>query len=150
MKVYSSKDMKRFNHLLGEIESVYHEMALKFGQSDSVMNILYTICDYGESCPLQEICRRSGISKQTINSGLRKLETEGIVYLEQAGARGKNVCLTEKGKALAEDTAIRVIEAENGILASWSKEDVEKYLELMECFLVAIKEKAKEIDRGSL
>ncbi len=150
MKVYSSKDMKRFNHLLGEIEAVYHEMALKFGQSDSVMNILYTICDYGESCPLQEICRRSGISKQTINSGLRKLETEGIVYLEQAGARGKNVCLTEKGKALAEDTAIRVIEAENGILASWSKEDVEKYLELTECFLVAIKEKAKEIDRGSL
>ena len=150
MKVYSSKDMKRFNHLLGEIEAVYHEMALKFGQSDSVMNILYTICDYGKSCPLQEICRRSGISKQTINSGLRKLETEGIVYLEQAGARGKNVCLTEKGKALAEDTAIRVIEAENGILASWSKEDVEKYLELMECFLVAIKEKAKEIDRGSL
>lgn len=142
--------MKRFNHLLGEIESVYHEMALRFGQSDSVMNILYTICDYGESCPLQEICRRSGISKQTINSGLRKLETEGIVYLEQAGARGKNVCLTEKGKELAENTAIRVIETENGILASWPKEDVEKYLELTEHFLVAIKEKAKEIDRGCL
>lgn len=142
--------MKRFNHLLGEIESVYHEMALRFGQSDSVMNILYTICDYGESCPLQEICRRSGISKQTINSGLRKLETEGIVYLEQAGARGKNVCLTEKGKELAENTAIRVIETENGILASWPKEDVEKYLELTERFLVAIKEKAKEIDRGCL
>lgn len=150
MKVYSSKDMKRFNHLLGEIEAVYHEMALKFGQSDSVMNILYTICDYGESCPLQEICRRSGISKQTINSGLRKLETEGIVYLEQTGARGKNVCLTEKGKALARNTAIRVIEAENGILASWPKEDVEKYLELTERFLIAIKEKAKEIDRGCL
>lgn len=150
MKAYSSKDMKRFNHLLGEIESVYHEMALRFGQSDSVMNILYTICDYGESCPLQEICRRSGISKQTINSGLRKLETEGIVYLEQAGARGKNVCLTEKGKELAENTAIRVIETENGILASWPKEDVEKYLELTEHFLVAIKEKAKEIDRGCL
>ena len=64
MKACSSRDMKRFNHLLGEIEAVYHEMALKFGQSDSVMNILYTICDYGESCPLQEICRRSGISKQ--------------------------------------------------------------------------------------
>lgn len=148
MKAYSSKDMKRFNHLLGEIEAVYHEMALKFGQSDSVMNILYTICDYGESCPLQEICRRSGISKQTINSGLRKLEAEGIVYLEQAGVRGKNVCFTEKGKELAEDTAIRVIEAENGILASWPKEDVEKYLELTERFLIAIKEKAKEIDRG--
>lgn len=150
MKACSSRDMKRFNHLLGEIEAVYHEMALKFGQSDSVMNILYTICDYGESCPLQEICRRSGISKQTINSALRKLEREGIVYSEQAGVKGKNVCLTEKGKELVGDTAVRVIEAENGILASWPEEDVKKYLELTERFLVGIKEKAKEIDAGSL
>ncbi|MCI9682260.1 MAG: winged helix-turn-helix transcriptional regulator [Lachnospiraceae bacterium] len=150
MKACSSRDMKRFNHLLGEIEAVYHEMALKFGQSDSVMNILYTICDYGESCPLQEICRRSGISKQTINSALRKLEREGIVYSEQAGVKGKNVCLTEKGKELVGDTAVRVIEAENGILASWPEEDVKKYLELTERFLVGIKEKAKEINTGSL
>ncbi|MCI9307312.1 MAG: winged helix-turn-helix transcriptional regulator [Lachnospiraceae bacterium] len=150
MKACSSRDMKRFNHLLGEIEAVYHEMALKFGQSDSVMNILYTICDYGESCPLQEICRRSGISKQTINSALRKLEREGIVYSEQAGVKGKNVCLTEKGKELAGDTAVRVIEAENGILASWPEEDVKRYLELTERFLVGIKEKAKEINTGSL
>ena len=150
MKACSSRDMKRFNHLLGEIEAVYHEMALKFGQSDSVMNILYTICDYGESCPLQEICRRSGISKQTINSALRKLEREGIVYSEQAGVKGKNVCLTEKGKELAGDTAVRVIEVENGILASWPEEDVKKYLELTERFLVGIKEKAKEINTGSL
>lgn len=150
MKACSSRDMKRFNHLLGEIEAVYHEMALKFGQSDSVMNILYTICDYGESCPLQEICRRSRISKQTINSALRKLEREGIVYSEQAGVKGKNVCLTEKGKELVGDTAVRVIEAENGILASWPEEDVKKYLELTERFLVGIKEKAKEINTGSL
>ena len=150
MKACSSRDMKRFNHLLGEIEAVYHEMALKFGQSDSVMNILYTICDYGDSCPLQEICRRSGISKQTINSALRKLEREGIVYSEQAGVKGKNVCLTEKGKELAGDTAVRVIEVENGILASWPEEDVKKYLELTERFLVGIKEKAKEINTGSL
>ncbi len=150
MKACSSRDMKRFNHLLGEIEAVYHEMALKFGQSDSVMNILYTICDYGDSCPLQEICRRSGISKQTINSALRKLEREGIVYSEQAGVKGKNVCLTEKGKELVGDTAVRVIEAENGILASWPEEDVKKYLELTERFLVGIKEKAKEINTGSL
>lgn len=150
MKACSSRDMKRFNHLLGEIEAVYHEMALKFGQSDSVMNILYTICDYGDSCPLQEICRRSGISKQTINSALRKLEREGIVYSEQAGVKGKNVCLTEKGKELVGDTAVRVIEAENGILASWPEEDVKRYLELTERFLVGIKEKAKEINTGSL
>lgn len=150
MKTCSSNAMKRFNHILGEIEAVYHDMALKLGQSDSAMNILYTICDYGESCPLQEICRRSGISKQTINSALRKLEKEGIVYLESAGSREKNVCLTEKGEELAKATAVRIIEAENGILASWPKEDVEKYLELTERFLAGIKEKAKEIDKHGI
>ena len=40
-----------------------------------------------------------------------------------------------------------MIEAENEILASWSKEDVEKYLELTERFLSALKVKAKEIER---
>ena len=146
MKSYSSKDMKRCNHLLGEIESVYHEMSLKFGLSDSTMIILYTICDEGDACLLKDICSRSGLSKQTINSALRKLEAEGIVYLEAAGAKSKTVCLTKKGKGLAKATAIRVIEAENEILASWSREDVEKYLGLMEHFLMGLKEKAKEIE----
>ena len=150
MKSYSSKDMKRCNHLLGEIESVYHEMSLKFGLSDSTMIILYTICDEGDACLLKDICSRSGLSKQTINSALRKLEAEGIVYLEAAGSREKNVCLTQKGRELAETTAIRVIEAENGILASWPKEDVEKYLELTERFLAGIKEKAEEMDKEVL
>ena len=146
MKSYSSKDLKRCNHLLGEIEAVYHEMALKFSLSDSIMGILYTICDEGDSCLLQDISRRSGMSKQTVNSALRKLEAEKMIYLEAAGARSKSVCLTEKGKALAKRTAIPVIEAENEILASWPHEDVEKYLDLMERFLMAIREKSQNIE----
>lgn len=141
MKIYVSKEMKRFNYLIGEIDAAYHEMSLKLGLSDSAMRILYTICDNGECCLLQEICRRSGVSKQTINSAIRKLEKEGIVYLEPAGTRNKNVCLTDKGKRLAERTAARMIEAENDIFASWKKEDVEKYLELTERFLIAFREK---------
>lgn len=145
MNPFTSREMKRFNHLMGEIDAVYHEMAMKLGLSDSAMIILYTICDNGDSCPLQEICRRSGISKQTINSAIRKLEKEGIVYLDAVGAKNKNVCLTEKGKHLANHTAIRIIDAENDIFSSWPKDDVNKYLELTERFLVEIKEKAKNI-----
>ena len=143
MENYVSKEMKRCNYLIGEIDAVYHEMALNLGLSDSAMRILYAICDSGESCLLQEICRRSGVSKQTINSAIRKLEAEGIVYLEPAGGKSKNVCLTKEGKRLAEQTVIRIMEAENDILASWAKEDVDKYLGLTEEFLTAIREKAK-------
>ncbi len=145
----SYRELKRYNYLLGEIDAQYHEMSLKLGLSDSVMMILYTICDIGECCLLQEICRRSGISKQTINSAIRKMEREDIVYLESAGAKNKSVCLTERGKALAEDTVIRIMEAENEIFAAWPEEDVSRYLDLTERFLEAIREKAMSMRGGS-
>ena len=145
MKESTSKTMKRFNYLLGELGAVYHDMALKLGLPDSAMNVLYTICDQGESCLLQNICRWSGLIKQTINSAIRKLEAEGILYLEPAGAKNKRVCLTEKGKAFAAKTAGKVIQMENEVLASWTKEDIEKYLDLTKQFLEAMKEKAKSL-----
>lgn len=140
-----SMEMKRFNYLISEIDSVYHEAALKLGLSDSAMSILYAICDNGEGCLLQEICFYTGISKQTINSALRKLEKEGIVYLELLNAKSKKVYLTDKGREFAEKTAFRVLQMEDEIFASWKKEDVEKYLELTESYLVHLKEKINEL-----
>lgn len=145
MNSFTSKDLKHFNHLITEMDAAYHEISLKLGLSDSAMSILYTICNYGESCLLQDICRQSGLSKQTINSSLRKLETGNILYLEMAGAKSKRVTLTDAGKALAQKTALQVINTENEIFASWSREDVEKYLELTEDYLTALKEKAKQL-----
>lgn len=145
MDTHISKDMKRLNYLITETDGVYHEAALKLGLSDSAMHILYAICDYdaGGSCPLREVCRRTGISKQTINSAIRILERDGVLYLEQTGIRTKNLCLTRKGKELAERTALIVIKAENDILNSWPREDVEKYLELTEKFLETFKKEVK-------
>lgn len=140
-----SNEMKRYNHLVGEMNAVYHDISLHLGLSDSAMIILYTICDNGDSCPLHEISRLSGVSKQTINSAIRKLENEGIVYLKPVGAKSKNVCLTDEGKQLAKHTAIRLIKIENEIFESWDKDDVEKYLELTERFLTSLKEKNKNL-----
>lgn len=139
------KKLKRYNYLIGETEATYHEIALKLGLSDSAMQILYAICDNGESCLLQEICRSSGLSKQTINSAIRKLEQEGIVYLENVGQKAKNVCLTDSGKEFVQRTALRVIEIENSIFESWREEDVEFYLRLTEQFLVDLRRKKEEI-----
>ncbi|MCM1158871.1 MAG: MarR family transcriptional regulator [Bacteroidales bacterium] len=140
-----SKELKRYNHLITEIDAVYHTISLKFGLSDSAMVILYTLCEAGGSCLLQDICRTSGMSKQTLNSALRKLESEDILYLEPAGAKNKKVCLTEKGKLLAEQTALKIITAENDIFLSWAQEDVEKYLELTERYLHTLQEKSREL-----
>ena len=120
-------------------------MSLKLGISDSAMAILYTVCDSGDCCPLQEICRRSGIRKQTLNSALRKLEQEDIVYLKSVGPRNKTVCLTPKGRQLAQRSAVQIIEAENDIFASWPEEDVDAFLALTEKFLTALRKKAQQL-----
>lgn len=145
MGEYVSAQMKRLNYLTSEIDGVYHKAALKLGLSDSEMMILYAICNEGDSCLLHNICKCSGASRQTINSGLRKLEKSDMVYLEACGGRKKRVCLTEQGKELVQRTVVRVIQAENDILDSWLEEERETYLELTWKYLEAFRNKAKEL-----
>ncbi len=140
-----SKKLKRYNFLRGELEAVYHRMSLKLGLSDSASMILYAICEEGDSRLLSEICHLSGLSKQTVNSSIRKLEAEGILYLEKTDSKSKKVFLTEAGKSLAQRTVLKIHRAENTILASWPLQDVEKYLELTERLLGALKEEALRI-----
>lgn len=145
MKTSPSPAMRRYNHLMSEIDAVYHEISFRLGLSDSAMILLYTLCDAGDRCLLQEICRRCGLSKQTVNSALRKLEREGILYLEPVDCKSKRVCLTQKGEALAERTARRIIQMENDIFAAWPPEDAERYLALTGRFLQDMREKARAL-----
>lgn len=145
MENYMDQEMKRFNYLTAEIDAAYHEAALKLGLSDSALMILYAICNHGDSCLLYDIIRLTGISKQTANSALRKLEQEDVVYLEAFGGKKKRVCLTEKGKGLVQRTVLRVVEIENEIYASWEEEEWRLYVELTQKYLVSFKEKVKEL-----
>lgn len=143
MEFYIHEQMKHFNLLTSEIDATYHDAALRLGMSDSVMLVLYTLCSCGGECMLGDIT--PGASKQTINSALRRLESEGIVYLETFEGRKKKVYLTEKGRQLARDTVLRVIEAENEIFASWTDEEKNIYIDLTQRYLTAFKEKVKEM-----
>lgn len=147
MSTESSGSLKRLNYLLGEIDGAYHEVARKLGVSDSVSKILYSICDTdsGERCPLHEICRQIGLSKQTVNSALRGLEREGLVYLRAVDGKAKEVCLTEAGKVFAEKTARQVIQMENDILEDWTTEELEFYLKLTERYLAQLAQKAEQL-----
>lgn len=88
------------------------------------------------------------MTKQTVNSALRRMEGDGLIYLESAG-RGKDVCLTPEGEALVQRTARRVIQAENQVFAAWPQEDVEQYLALTRRFQEALAQKAREIKEKS-
>ncbi|MCI9406035.1 MAG: MarR family transcriptional regulator [Oscillospiraceae bacterium] len=143
-----SQELKRFIYLFFETEAVYHKINVKMGISDSVLSILYVILHNGDRRSLQEICRYAGLSKQTVHSAIQKMETLGLIDLEMVNAKSKMVCLTKAGADLARRTAGQVMEIENSIFASWPREDVEKYLELAERFLLALNEKAESIQKG--
>lgn len=145
MEVNVSKELRQFWRLFSETEYAYHMAGVRLGLSDSAMKILYSLCSEGEPCPLQTVVRQSGASKQTINSAIRKLEGEGMVYLEPSGLRSKAIHLTERGRELARRTVIPLMELEDEIYASWTEEELRMYLELTGRFLTALKEKAKRL-----
>lgn len=122
----------KLNCLLTETDSVYHQAAVKLGLADSEMGILYMLYEKGGKRLLSEIVKTTGISKQTVNSALRKLENEEVVVSEQSGKRAKVVCLTKKGQEVAEKTVARLFDAECSVYAAWTEDEVETYVRLME------------------
>lgn len=124
MHEYRSPALKRLNCLLSEMDAAYHEAAQRQGQNDSTSRILYALCELGSPASLRAVCESTGLSKQTVNSALRKLE---------AGLR------------VADATAGRLIRLENSIFDEWPAEDVQQYLGLMERYLQAFRCKLPEL-----
>lgn len=135
MKNTLTEELRRFNYLVGGIDQLYHEAALKLGLSDSAFAVLYTIRGEGKPCPISLICRLAGMSKQTVNSALRKLESDGVIRLKAVDGKQKSAALTDKGIKLTDATAAKVIAAENRIFESWTEQERTEYIRLTQRYL---------------
>lgn len=146
MKNEQYEKVHRVNCLVNDLDMIYHQAARKLGVSDSVLCILYVIYEKGDRCLLHDICSASGISKQTINSAIRKLETEEILYLEQDKGKNKRICLTEKGKAYVDKTAACLYEAECSVFSEWPEEEFELYLTLMKKYSDSLRVQVEKME----
>lgn len=131
MKKKTSEKLHCINYLTAETDALYHQASLRIGVADSVMRVLYAVYDNGGSCQLCDIYKQSGISKQTVNSAIRKLEQDEVIYLEQESGRGKRVYLTKQGKEYIKETAARLYEAECEAFVTWTEEEIDTYIQLM-------------------
>lgn len=145
MKNEANDPICRINYLTEEIDSMYHRAAVKLGISDSVLLILYVLYLNDGACLLHDIYGVYGTSKQTVNSALRKLEQEHYLYLEKFSGKEKKVYLTETGMAYAKKTAARLYAAECGAFSEWSKEDIARYLTLIEKHKKSLKEQIEAL-----
>jgi hypothetical protein len=142
-------EAKKYSQLSGEINSLYHEAAVIMGISDSVLDILYVICGAEDSCLQSEIYKMTGMSRQTINSAIHKLEKEGIVCLLQGQGRNTIVSLTEKGKEFSSPKIHALQEIENKIWSEWSIDERQQYLTLTEKYCSSLRKYMKEIFRNN-
>lgn len=140
-----NSELRQYNYMLSEIDNLYHEIAVKFGISDSVQRIIYIVCDKGNRCLQSDIYKQSGISRQTTNSAIRQLEKEDIVYLEHGKGRNTIVCLTEKGQNFAKEKIEPLYKIENEIFEEWTKEEIQTYLNLTLRYRDTLKSKIKEL-----
>lgn len=145
MKKNTLERLHHINYLVAETNALYHQASFKLGISDSVMHALYTIYDSKNSCLLSDIYKQSGISKQTVNSAIRKLEKEEILYLEQDTGRGKRIYLTDKGKNYVEKTVARLFTAEYEAFATWTEEEINTHIHLMEKYVDSFQCQVKKL-----
>ena len=117
--------------------------------SDSQFAILYALCNEGTSCSLREVVKNSGVPKQTINSAMRKMEEEGLVFLENEGKRKKIVHLTQRGIKRCQESVVKLIEIENSILENWGKEKTERYLDETEEYNCLMKKGLADLCRSN-
>ena len=148
MKLKYFEEIHRFNDILSETDSLYHEIALRLGLTDSAMSILYCVAQLGNGCPLSQVYKRNGGSRQTVSSALRKMEQEEILYLKAANGKSKNIWLTEKGQRLLEEKIMPVLQMENQIFLSWTEQEVEEYLRLDQKYLNDLKNSIKKTFPG--
>ncbi len=144
----SGSMQRQYAYMVAETNSLYHEAAVKMGISDSVQSILYVLCDNDGQCLQCDIFKLTGISRQTINSAIRKLEKDELVFLKAADGKNTMVCLTEKGAAFASEKILPLYEIEDKIWDEWTKEEQEEYFRLAQKFRDSLKKYLRSTGGG--
>ena len=134
-----NEKLHKINCLLSETSGLYHRMNVHLGLSDSVSNILYVIYDHDGVYPISDICTDTGIPKQTINSALRGMERNGLLFLENCGKRAKQAVLTVSGKEYCRQTVARIFEMEKEVLSGFTPEEYTQFVRLHEKYNNAIR-----------
>ncbi|MBR3355663.1 MAG: winged helix DNA-binding protein [Oscillospiraceae bacterium] len=96
-------------------DDIYHAYAVRHGVSDSFLFLMYVFHEDGDGVTQAEIGQILNVPKQTVNSALKKMESDGLIYLNNDGKdrKKKRVFLTETGKNIMRVLIEPLIMAEN-------------------------------------
>lgn len=142
----TDKRMMAFNVLWKEQDDIYRGIAKTLELNESVFWILYCLRGSGKNVTQSFMCSMMLEPKQTINTALKKMESDGLIFFSDSGdKRSKYIYLTEKGAALAKNTVDRVIVAERTAMEMMTEDEQRQFLELFRKYNDCLKEKMGEI-----
>ena len=139
-----SPEMRGYNRIYKEFEDIYRDIDRWAGLSASAFGILYHLMDLGDGCLQRDICAEAFVSKQTVNSSIRTLERQGLIRLTPGRGRDMHIHFTEKGRRLAEETILPVMELENAALQAMDPGERQALMNLTAQYLSLFEEKAGE------
>lgn len=123
-----------------QFDALYRSVGTQLRLSDCAMWVLYFIGTADQPLSQQELIEKMVFPKQTINSAVMGLVRKGLVELKAVpGTRNrKTILLTETGKALAEETVLRMVRAELQAVEKMGEEKMERFSELYSEFFAAL------------
>lgn len=123
------------------IGDLYHSYSASKNLSDSESVIIYSLRLFSEPLTQTRLCSMVYLSKQTVNSSLKKMEREGYISLQNAkdSKKVKLVSLTEKGEKLAENVADKIIERELSALRAMPEGKAEEFISLYALYAECLK-----------
>ena len=134
----ANREYSNLFRLGGEL---YHGVAVKMGLSDSALDILYALDELGDGCLQKDVCAAAGMTKQTVNTSVHKLERAGVVELRIERGRGTHLYLTRAGRALVEERIRPLVAAEEAAFADMAPQERTELLRLSRAYLERLRER---------
>lgn len=138
--------LRTYNELYRKGDEIYHSAVKAFDISDGAFWVLHTLRDIGPQPTQRDVYKSTCMPKQTVNSALNRLESEGFIELHgETGSRTRTISLTESGEALARRTADKLRAAEFMAMSELPEGELVQLLELTRKYTDALAASVKSM-----
>ena len=143
---YRGDRLSEYNNIIKENDNIYRGLARNMGLSECSFWILYILRSECAALAQSDVCNFLFQPKQSINSALKKMESDGYIELvHETDQRSKKIILTPEGVRFCEETVDRVIALERRALGSLPEDEQKLFLSLFRKYTDILKGCMEEI-----
>lgn len=139
MENSTHSELNEFNCIYKEMADLYHKISMKLGLSDSEFLILYALVELNINRQ-KDIADYFFMSKQTVNSAVKKLIKSEIIELRQSKDRDMQIIFTEMGENFAKEKLVPIINIEKDTFVTMGKTESQELLRLTRKHMEIFKE----------